>query len=133
MSHLISSENLIYFGLFSHKFIPHSNSWFHLLDFGYGDIFEKLHPHPLDTDSTFWICIQSRIIQVQIHLFKTLSIKKYTDTNFFLNPIRIQKINKYKILLFVWIFLDWIFFQYPEIHIQSKFTDLPTLGWCYNL
>ena len=43
MSYSISSEILIYFGLSSQKFIPHSNSSIHLLDLAYEDgyIFEK--------------------------------------------------------------------------------------------
>ena len=30
-----------------------------------GYIFEKLYPHPLDTDSKFWICIQFKVIRIR--------------------------------------------------------------------
>ena len=48
-----------------------------------------------DSDTSFSFCIR----------------KKYTDTIFF-NPIQIRNINKYKILLFVWIF--WIGFLFSK-------------------
>ena len=55
----------------------------------------NLYPIQGHTDTIFETWIQSH--------------KKNTDTNYFLNPIQIRKINKYKILICIWIFLDWIF------------------------
>ena len=59
-----------------------------------GYIFENLYPHPLDTDSTFWICIQSKVIRIQF--LKLVSNPRSYGYDFW---------NLYPI----WNSLDWIF------------------------
>ena len=49
-----------------------------------GYIFEKLYPHPLDTDSKFWICIQSKVIRIRfLKLVSNLELFGYDFWNLY--------------------------------------------------
>ena len=81
--------------------------FFHLLDWiqvfklvfksiGYGYIFEKLYPHPLDTDSTFWICIQSKIRRIRFSkLVSNLKLFGYDFWNLYPTSNSLNTILKF--------------------------------------